>query len=226
MKTIKQTITRSSYIACLILSTVIFLPACKKNAPSPTPGPVSFKNIQVNGNCNVTLTPGSSNKVTSSVVSVISFMWGNTLMVSGSGNVTIAVNSFDTLTSLGTNIITNATALNFKKAVINCAGASDSINLVLNASDSVKIVASGQGKYYFSGNAPKVIVSEVGNANVFGYNLNSQTCNVDIWGSGYTQVYTTGTLSALIVGSGDVYYKGNPSKINPFIIGTGKIIAK
>jgi hypothetical protein len=49
---------------------------------------------------------------------------------------------------------------------------------------------------------------------------------VDIWGSGYTQVYTTGTLSALIVGSGDVYYKGNPSKINPFIIGTGKVIAQ
>ncbi len=222
-QTIRQAVVKSSSIVCIILSTVLFLSSCKKTGPSPTT-PGSFQNIEVAGSCNVTLVPGSSNKVNSSAVSVISFMLGNTLMVSGSGNVTISVSAMDTLTSLGSNIITNTSVLNLKRTVISCAGSTDSLNLNLNVSDSVKVLASGQGKYYVSGNTPKLIVSESGTANFHGYGLNSQNCNVTTIGSGDAQVYVTGNLSALIIGAGNVYYKGKPTKVSPFVIGTGKVI--
>lgn len=220
----KQTMIRSSYLACLILSTVLFLPSCKKNGPSPTPTTSSFKNIQVNGVCAVTLTPGASNKINSSGPSILTFMWGNTLMVNGSGAINISVNTLDTLTSLGTSSITNASALTLKKSVIQCAGSSDSINLVLNMSDSVTISTGGDGKYYFSGNTPKLIASESGSGKLLGYNLISQNCNVTVLGSGDAQVYVTGTLSAVVIGSGNVYYKGSPATVTPFTMGTGKVI--
>jgi hypothetical protein len=225
-QTLKQTMIRSSYFACFILSTVLFLPSCKKTGPSPTPTPtpVAFKNVQVNGSCIVTLAPGATNQVNSSAVSVTTFIWGNTLMVSGSGTINISVNTLDTLTSLGSNVITSSSALNMKKILISCAGSSDSLSINLNTIDSVTVLASGQGKYYLSGNTPKLAVTELGNANFYGYNLISKNCNVTTIGSGDAQVYVTGTLSGLLIGSGNVYYKGNPTKVSPFILGSGKAI--
>lgn len=217
---IQKTFLRS--VQVFGLAAVICLGSCTKPAPAPS-GP--FNNIIINGSCNVTFAPGSTNKVSSNTpFSVVTAFSNNTLTLSGAGKATIEVSDLDHLTINGTSTVTNSVALNLKHPVIACNG-SDSILLTLNIADSVSILTAGTGKYHFSGTTPKLNVTENGSALFHGYNLTSQNCTATVNGMNRTEVYVTNNLTVYMNGAGDVYYKGNPVSVTPIVNnGTGQLI--
>ncbi|MBA3704944.1 MAG: DUF2807 domain-containing protein [Bacteroidetes bacterium] len=214
---------KQSFIIKIVLISTIYLTGCTKKT-NPTPTSVSFKNVSINGSCNVTLMSGAANKLGTASPGIITFTIGNTLMINGAGNVSVIIGNIDTLFSNGMSNINNPAVLNLKNIVIACNGASDSLSLSINASDSINVIVNGSGKYKFTGNTPKLNVVSNGLGCFSGYSLHSTNSNVTINGDGNSEVYVTQTLNAFINANGTLYYKGNPVKVNPYIIGTGKLI--
>jgi hypothetical protein len=66
-------------------------------------------------------------------------------------------------------------------------------------------------------------VKLIGTGNFDGFPMTVKNCNVDIYGTGDCEVSVETRLDATIIGSGSVYYKGNPS-INTNISGSGSVI--
>ena len=144
-------------------------------------------------------------------------------MVNGAGKATIAINYLDTLTSNGFSIIDGSSVTLMKNIVVACNGA-DSLSLTVNATDSVTVLVNGAGRYHLSGTTPKLNVGGNGIGKFYGYNLTSKNCDDTMNGSGDKQVYVTGILNVWMNGTGNLYYKGNPTTVTKFNNGTGQLI--
>jgi hypothetical protein len=213
-----------------LLLTAGVLTSCKKDlTPSSTPPSVTvstFRNLIINGHCNVTLVVGSSNQISSTQSSIVSVILNKSLMINGSGSVTISINDLDTLSVNGTSSIVAPAALNLRHIAIIACGSS-SMNLNLNASDSITMDNSGAGPYTLAGSTPKFHLYVKGLADFHGYDLLSSDCVVALAGAGMSEIYASNSLTAYIAGSGIVYYKGNPPTVNPvFLAGTGSLVKK
>jgi len=62
-----------------------------------------------------------------------------------------------------------------------------------------------------------------GSGDFYGFNAETNNCDIDITGSGMCKVSVKDHLDVKISGSGDIYYKGNPFQ-NTNITGTGRLI--
>lgn len=226
MKTKKSTFLRSVRLIGLIAIAVIGLDSCKKpTTPTPTTPPTpptTFSNIWVNGSCTVTFTSGP-NAINSKDPSVMAFTMGNTLMLNGSGNISISINDLDTLISNGSSDIDGSAVTLSEDIVVACNG-NDSVTIGVNSKDSITVLLNGSGKYTFNGTTPKLNLGGNGSGNFFGYNLISQNADVAINGSADQQVFVSGILNVWMNGSGNLYYKGNPATVNKFNNGTGLLI--
>ncbi|MEL6676141.1 MAG: head GIN domain-containing protein [Bacteroidota bacterium] len=81
----------------------------------------------------------------------------------------------------------------------------------------------GSGNLKMAGTANEVLLGIDGSGDVKGFDLDAQTCNIDIAGSGNCEVSVINDLNVKIRGTGNVYYKGNPS-VNVTVTGSGEII--
>jgi hypothetical protein len=77
----------------------------------------------------------------------------------------------------------------------------------------LKIINSRNGKIEISGNANKLDINNLSVGKIDLGNLKAQTVNVKLEGSGSVWIDTSLMLNATILGSGNVYYKGNPEII-------------
>jgi len=82
---------------------------------------------------------------------------------------------------------------------------------------------SGSGKVKASGTAQKVKASLSGSGKVLASNLDTDSCDIHISGSGDVEISVKTTLDANISGSGSVSYKGNPSHVNSHSSGSGSL---
>ena len=82
---------------------------------------------------------------------------------------------------------------------------------------------SGSGKIQASGSADLVKTSISGSGKVLASDLQTNRCEVRISGSGDVEISVKNELDANISGSGSVYYKGNPNKVNANSAGSGKV---
>lgn len=82
---------------------------------------------------------------------------------------------------------------------------------------------SGSGNINLDGNAESLKTAISGSGDIDAYQLKADKVDVGISGSGNTKVYTDGEINAAIGGSGDVYYKGNPTKVNAKSGGSGDV---
>ena len=87
--------------------------------------------------------------------------------------------------------------------------------VVLNISGSGNIVASGR-----VGDL-EAVVSGSGDLSL--YELKADNINVTINGSGDAEVWANQSIFALINGSGDIVYKGNPAEVDKHVNGSGDI---
>lgn len=90
-------------------------------------------------------------------------------------------------------------------------------------SKKIDINISGSGDVELDGVSDSLNIDIAGSGNIEAYNLETKICNINILGSGDTQVYVLDILNVKITGSGDVYYKGQP-KITTDINGSGDIV--
>jgi len=98
---------------------------------------------------------------------------------------------------------------------------SGSIKATVEA-DKVTGVMSGSGNVNLSGKAGKASVTLSGSGNYGGKSFTADEVSVRISGSGSVNVKTDGSIKATILGSGHVYYTGNPD-IEKSGIGSGSV---
>jgi hypothetical protein len=82
---------------------------------------------------------------------------------------------------------------------------------------------SGSGNLDLKGNTEDFDVRISGSGNVDAEDLSTANCEVRISGSGNCRVEVTNSLDSRVSGSGNVYYKGNPDKVNNSSSGSGSI---
>ena len=144
------------------------------------------------------------------------------LNVSGSGNMKVEVEASGNMesdVSGSGNIELKGKCKNFNSDV----SGSGKVTMSLTASGNADFGVSGSGKIEASGSASKVRTSISGSGKVLAGNLETNTCEVLITGSGDVEINVKNELDANIVGSGNVRYRGNPSKVNSHSAGSGHV---
>ncbi|PLX14775.1 MAG: hypothetical protein C0598_00605 [Marinilabiliales bacterium] len=108
---------------------------------------------------------------------------------------------------------------------VNVGGSGDTYakDLKLN---KCKISIAGSGEVSLSGSAVDLKVSVSGSGDTDASDLKAVNLMAKIAGSGDVKATVVEELSASIVGSGNVYYYGNPENKNVNIIGSGRAIQK
>lgn len=84
------------------------------------------------------------------------------------------------------------------------------------------IIGSGNMKFYGNSTIVEAIIDGSGNVDMI--ELMAEEALARINGSGNIYVYSTRKLDAIIMGSGNIYYKGDPPDLNTQVIGSGSVI--
>ncbi len=82
---------------------------------------------------------------------------------------------------------------------------------------------SGSGSMDLRGSTRDMEVAISGSGNVDAEDMSSENCEVRISGSGNCRVQVSQSLSSRVSGSGSVFYRGNPEKVNSSTSGSGRI---
>ena len=82
---------------------------------------------------------------------------------------------------------------------------------------------SGSGSIELSGGASDARLGISGSGKYFAEDLKVDDYNISISGSGRATINLEGELDVRISGSGNVYYKGNPTGVNTSTSGSGKV---
>lgn len=90
-------------------------------------------------------------------------------------------------------------------------------------SENTQISIPGSGSINLVGGTINQDISISGSGDVNCFKFFSDKSEVNISGSGKTEIYVRNNLFVTISGSGNVYYKGEPS-VNSIITGSGKVI--
>lgn len=102
---------------------------------------------------------------------------------------------------------------------------SGNIDFTIDANEIATSIA-GSGNINLKGNCNQLSCAIAGSGDVKAYDLKTNEINIKITGSGSVKTHVTSAIKAKIVGSGNVYYKGNPTKIDSKSIGSGAIVDK
>ncbi len=135
--------------------------------------------------------------------------------------VTVPVEDIDHVSLGGSGNVKSETRLkadNFKVSL----GGSGNVTLDLDAGD-VKSSIGGSGNINLSGKADYMKSSIAGSGTIKAYELTVNTIKASIAGSGDIRVTVKDEIDATVAGSGSIYYKGNPPKINSKSVGSGSV---
>jgi hypothetical protein len=86
---------------------------------------------------------------------------------------------------------------------------------------SIQITGSGEAHLKGASNQSSFIISGSGFLSAYDYLTQDLKCQIT--GSGNAQAWVTQKLDAMLTGSGDLFYKGDPQLINSQVLGSGKI---
>jgi hypothetical protein len=130
--------------------------------------------------------------------------------------------SLDRLSVSGSGDITSQGLLkNSRQFEMNVSG-SGNIKAQVDA-PVINISVSGSGNISGTGHTKDFTCSINGSGDVNCAGLESENATVKIAGSGNAHVFASVHLSATVVGSGDVYYRGNPSSPDIHTTGSGSV---
>jgi len=87
----------------------------------------------------------------------------------------------------------------------------------------LKCSIAGSGDIKASGNVENSHVDIAGSGSVYLDKVKGKTSTISIAGSGSAHVWVSERLNGKISGSGDIYYKGNPTEVENTVFGSGKI---
>lgn len=105
---------------------------------------------------------------------------------------------------------------------ISIAGSGDVNANNLRLTDcSVKV--NGSGDISLKGSAENIVIGVSGSGDIDAYGLKAVNVTAKIAGSGEINITAIESIVASIAGSGDIYYKGNPSTVKVSSTGSGDI---
>lgn len=106
--------------------------------------------------------------------------------------------------------------------------ASGTVHAILDGvqGDSLKIEIDGSSTVVASGKTQALAVTIGGTGKLQANDLHAESAMLSINGVGEAYVYATDHLSANIMGVGNIYYSGNPQKVERSITGVGSVVAQ
>lgn len=135
-------------------------------------------------------------------------------------NVYVSMEEVKRLSISGSGKIIGQTEITSDSLGVSVSG-SGNIDLEVDT-EELKTTISGSGNAQLKGDATTHDITISGSGNIQSYDLATEKSTVKVFGSGKSEVSVSNELDITITGSGDVYYKGDPS-INTQISGSGKL---
>ena len=196
-----------------------------------------FKGVDVGGSFDVVLVKGKERKVIikgeENIIKYIETkVRNNTLQVKYQNNinisttkkltVTIVYRDIEKISLSGSGNIINKGVLNNSNLKVNLGGSG---NITLHVdSDEVHSSIGGSGNIKLQGESNELECSIAGSGSIKAYELNTNILLASVTGSGSIRSTVNKKIKAKVVGSGSVYYKGNPTHIDSNSIGSGDVI--
>ena len=142
---------------------------------------------------------------------------------SGRGKIKVYVTAptLEYLVVSGSGSIESENTLRSDNMYVGVSGSGE-IDLDLDTGD-LEGKVSGSGNVDLRGNADDIEISISGSGNFDAENLTANNCEVRISGSGNCRVHVKESLESRVSGSGNIYYKGDPSKVNNSSSGSGSL---
>lgn len=138
--------------------------------------------------------------------------------------VTVSVSNIEAISLGGSGNISSEDIIKADELSVNLGG-SGNISLKIDV-DEVDSKIGGSGDINLTGNTNEFSGSIAGSGSIKAYKLIAKTANVNIAGSGSVRISAKDEIKAKIVGSGNVYYKGNPPRIDTKSVGSGSVVDK
>ena len=135
--------------------------------------------------------------------------------------VIVPYQKMESVSLAGSGHITAKSTLKEENLKLNIAG-SGNINLPV-ATNSLKTSIAGSGNINLQGNTQNFKCSIAGSGNFNGHQLKAKIATISIAGSGTVRINAIDELHTKNVGSGSVYYYGNPRVIKTKSVGSGSV---
>ena len=198
-----------------------------------------YKGVSVGGSFDVILLKGKEGKITiegeENIIPYIETeVSGNILKIKYKKNtnirttrrltVTVPYQDIESVALGGSGKITSDSFIkadNFNVAL----GGSGDISVKVNA-DTVKANIGGSGNIKIEGKSNNLKCSIAGSGSIKAYGLETEELKANVAGSGSIKATVSSKISAKLVGSGSIYYKGNPKHIDSKSVGSGDIIER
>lgn len=138
--------------------------------------------------------------------------------------VTVSIRKIEAISLGGSGKITAKDPIKTSELSVNLGGSGD-IDIAIDAKE-VRGKIGGSGDIKLTGVATSFSSSIAGSGSIKAYDLTVNTANITIAGSGSVRLTVNDEIQSKIVGSGSVFYKGNPPRINTRAMGSGKVVDK
>lgn len=153
---------------------------------------------------------------------VIKFKKNTNIISSKKIIIRVPVKEISKISLAGSGNISNEGILKTTELTASLGG-SGNIKLQISTKE-MTVNIGGSGNIDLSGVTDEFICSVAGSGNVSAFELNSQNSNATVAGSGSIKLSASSKIKAKVVGSGNIYYKGNPTEKDEKSVGSGKII--
>lgn len=209
------------------------------NVVTETRNTANYDAVSVGGSFDVVLVKGTEGNISikgeeNLIKHIITEVSGDKLKIRFKRNVnvrttrklviTVPYKDLEKVSLGGSGNISSTGTLKADRFSMSVAG-SGSIDLKV-AADTVKSSIAGSGDINVSGNATNLSCSIAGSGNINAYGLKVVATSVKVTGSGNIKTTASESIDARVVGSGNIYYKGNPTHIKSKSIGSGDIIER
>jgi hypothetical protein len=138
--------------------------------------------------------------------------------------VTVPYQDIEKVSLAGSGDLTSRGTIKADDFSLSIAG-SGNMKLDVDA-NSIKSNVAGSGNIKLSGNTDEFTCNIAGSGDINAYELKTKTTFAKIAGSGNIKTSVSDKISAKVVGSGNIYYKGKPDKIQSKSAGSGSIISR
>ena len=168
---------------------------------------IPFIETEVSGNTlKIKYKKNTNIRTTKKMTVTVTFMDIESVALGGSGN----ISSKDVIKSS-----------NLKVSL----GGSGNINLKV-ATNNLKASIGGSGNINLEGTTNELDSSIAGSGSIKAYELETDALDASVAGSGSIKITVKSKIDAKLVGSGSIYYKGNPKHIDSKSVGSGSIVEK
>ncbi|TKD63447.1 head GIN domain-containing protein [Flavobacterium sp. ASW18X] len=135
--------------------------------------------------------------------------------------ITVPVEEIDELSLSGSGDITSSTTLKGASLETRVSGSGD-VTLDVDV-NHLEARLSGSGDMDLSGQASNFEVTISGSGDISAYDLTAKNVEATVSGSADIEITVEKSLNARVSGSGNITYKGNPSKVKSKSSGSGDV---